>query len=657
MGWPFLAGPVERLLSRQLQRPVSFAEAGEGGVNTLRIHLLGGVGVTAGSLRIGAPLWSAAGQTLVASNAELRLRYHDLWAARNGGGLRVEALRAARLDAVMERLADGRASWQFGLAQGPAQPGAALRFDRLEIDEGLVKVDDAVLKLQAQVDFGLADSASAVVAGTAASAASAAASASPPAPPARGLHAQAKGRYRGNALSASLSTGSVLPWVAGDEQSPTVAMKLRLQAGPARASFDGSVRELLGFGGLRGAYTVSGPSLASFGEPLGVTLPTTAAFRMDGDIVHEGRIWKTVVRRGTVGRSELNGEFSFDPRDTLPLLSGRLGGKALLLADLAPAIGASTPAAPAAARADGKVLPNKRFDLPSLRAMDADVRVDLARLELGAAFAEPLTPVQGRLQLQDGVLSLTGLVARTAQGRISGDIRLDGRPEAALWDTQLRWSGLALEQWIKQARAAGRPPYASGRLGGQLALKGTGRSTAELLGTAQGSALVHWTRGSISHLAVEAAGIDLAQSLGVLIRGDDSLPVTCGAADLRFERGTVTPKVMLVDTKDSTVWVDGSLSLATEKLDLRARVSPKDFSPLALRTPVLLKGSLGKPDISLAKGPLAQRLVPAVLLALVNPLAGLLPLMDTGDPSNAEAALAGCRALIARVERPAKAAR
>lgn len=674
MGWPFLGGPIERYVGKQLDRPVSFSAVDGDGVNTLRIHLLGGVSVKAGSIRIGAPAWSKAGQTLVATDAELALRYRDLWAARGGEGLRIKSLRAAKIDSVMERLADGRASWQFG-APKPADevksPTMAIRFDRLEVDEGLVKVDDAMLKLDAQVDFGLADSSTAMAPGSAPvmAAASAASSARASASTAaaatdtsgqaatRGVHAQAKGHYRGNALTASLATGSVLPWVAGDAQAPSVAMNLRMQAGPARATFDGSVRELLGFGGLQGKYTVSGPSLASFGEPLGVTLPTTAPFRIDGDISHDAEIWKTVVRRGTVGRSDLNGEFAFDPRGRLPLLSGRLGGKALLLSDLAPTIGGSTDQAPAAPRKDGKVLPDKHFDLPSLRAMNADVRVDIARMELGDAFAEPLTPVQGHLQLTDGVLSLTDLVARAGPGRISGSIRLDGRPQAALWDTQLRWSGLTLEQWIKQTRAAGQPPYATGRLGGQLDLKGTGRSTAELLGSSQGQALVYWTRGSISHLAVEAAGIDVAQALGVLIRGDNSLPVNCGAADLNFERGTVTPKVMLVDTRDSTLWVDGAVSLATEKMDLRARVSPKDFSPLALRTPVLLKGTLGDPDVSLAKGPLAARLVPAVLLGLVNPLAALLPLIDTGDASQAEGALAGCRAVIDRVQRPEKASR
>lgn len=655
MGWPFLAGPIERALSHQLDRPVSFQREGStASGNTLRIHLLGGLRVNAGALRIGAPAWSRAGDTLQATDAELLLRYRDLWALYRGHGLRVKSLRAASIHSVMERLPDGRASWQFGPARQPHDdaPTAppALSFDHLEVAEGRVQVADAVMAVTADVDFGLRDSSGTPAPATAAPPGTATSGSQPGARANEaplGMHAEARGRYRGNPLTATLSTGSVLPWISGDESSPSIAMRLKMEAGPARLQFDGSVRELIGLGGLQGSFLAAGPSLASFGDPLGVTLPTTAPFRIEGTLAHAGQVWKAAVRRGTVGRSDLQGEFSFDARGKVPLLSGRLGGRNLVLADLAPAIGAAPPGEPAPPRKDGKVLPDKRFDLPSLRAMDADVRVDLQRVDLGSAFAEPLTPLQGHLQLKDGVLSLTELLARTAQGRISGEISLDGRPQAALWQTRLQWSGLTLEQWIKQVRNPGQPPYATGRIGGRLDLKGQGRSTAELLGSSQGTALVYWTRGSISHLAVEAGGLDVAQALGVLVRGDQSLPVQCGAADLVVQQGTVTPKVMLVDTRDSTVWVDGRVSLASEELDLRARVSPKDFSPLALRTPIHLKGRLGDPDISLEKGPLIARLVPAALLATaVAPLAALLPLLDTGDPDDAASALAGCRKLV-----------
>ena len=154
--------------------------------------------------------------------------------------------------------------------------------------------------------------------------------------------------------------------------------------------------------------------------------------------------------------------------------------------------------------------------------------------------------------------------------------------------------------------------------------------------------------GSVSHLAIEAAGLDVAQSLGVLIKGDDALPVLCTVADLRVEKGILKPRVLVLDTTDSTVWVDGSLSLATEALDLRLLVSPKDFSPLALRSPVHLKGTFANPDVSIDKAKLGQRLGAAALLGLLNPVAALIPFFDIGDSDDAKQGAAKCRAFSQR---------
>ena len=145
---------------------------------------------------------------------------------------------------------------------------------------------------------------------------------------------------------------------------------------------------------------------------------------------------------------------------------------------------------------------------------------------------------------------------------------------------------------------------------------------------------------------MEAAGLDIAEGLGVLLRGDDALKVDCGAADLRVRDGRVTPQVMVVDTRDSLLWLSGGLSLGDERLDLLAQVQPKDFSPLTLRTPLRIGGTLATPVLTLEKGPLLSRVLPAALLAMVNPLAALLPLLDPGQAS--PAAAAACQALQQR---------
>jgi len=237
----------------------------------------------------------------------------------------------------------------------------------------------------------------------------------------------------------------------------------------------------------------------------------------------------------------------------------------------------------------GKVLPDRTFDLPALRVMDTDVQIGVAEVDLSSTILKPLRPFRARLKLVGGVLTLDEMEARTAQGRLTGEVRLDGRTNLARWNTDLRWSGVQLERWITQTGADGAPPCVSGRLKGTAVLQGLGRSTAEILGSLKGKVHTELQGGAVSHLAIKAAGIDIAQILGLLIIGDDALPVHCAAANLEATDGVLRPRVMAVDTGDSAVWVQGSVSMVTEALDLRVVVMPKDFSPLTLRTPLLVR--------------------------------------------------------------------
>jgi uncharacterized protein involved in outer membrane biogenesis len=247
------------------------------------------------------------------------------------------------------------------------------------------------------------------------------------------------------------------------------------------------------------------------------------------------------------------------------------------------------------------------------------------------------------------VLRLDGLDARTAQGALTGQLQLDGRGDTALWKADLRWSGVQLQRWLRLSRKEGEPPWVTGKLSGSAQLQGQGRSTAEILGSLQGSLRTSLGDGTLSHLAVEAAGLDLAQALGVLLTGDNALPVNCAVADLVATDGVLRPRTLVVDTSDSVLWMDGTLSLATESIDLRVVVAPRDFSPLALRTPLRVRGPFNAPAVTLDRNPLTGKVGAALLLALLNPLAALLPMLDPGNTEGAERHAAGCAALSQRI--------
>jgi uncharacterized protein involved in outer membrane biogenesis len=272
------------------------------------------------------------------------------------------------------------------------------------------------------------------------------------------------------------------------------------------------------------------------------------------------------------------------------------------------------------------------------------VQIDIDRLDANTPLLESVRPLRAHLQLTRGLLTLTDIDARTAQGHLGGTVALDGQRNIANWVAALNWDGVQLQSWIRQQRTKGLPPYVSGRLHGAAVLLGQGRSTAEILATLNGDIGTSVEQGSVSHLVVEAGGLDVAEVLGVYFKGDNALALNCAVADIAVRAGVLRPRLLVLDTVDSTVWVDGTLSLASEQLDLRVVVAPKDFSVLTLRSPLHVTGTFAKPSVQIEKGPLGLKLGAAVLLGLVNPLAALLPLIDTGDSKAASAIAARCAA-------------
>ena len=643
-GWPFLAAPIENKLTSLLGRKVSFELINKAQsvkksthtsqlntkqtieTHTFHISFIGSLTLKTPKLLIAAPSWSSKPHFIVGDNILLKLRYIDMWRAYQGKPIRIKTFQASKFDSYMERKADGRASWQ--LTSKPREPNKALRlptFDQLLLTNGFLHIDDVPLKSNIEAKLALVSDpvkgdSNAVQTST--------------------LTASATGRYQDFPLKIELVSTGKLPTNINQAEKLPVVVTANATIGRAVLWFEGTTENMMHPNNFEGYFRLKGPSLAAVGDLLNVTLPTTAAFSTNGSIEMQGLILNTRINQMNVGGSVLNGRFTYDKTLATPLLTGQLAGK-LVITDLGPAFGSD-----ARDKKSNKVLPTRPFDLASLRKMDADIKIDMQYLDLKTPFLEPLKPVRANLRLSNAVITLKKINALTADGRLTGDISFDGRGSKALLDANLDWNGVRLERWIKQKRATGLPPYVSGKLNGKAILKGQGKSTAEILASLNGTVRTELVNGAVSHLAVEVAGLDIAQSIGVLFKGDKALPVQCGVVDLQAKNGVFTPRVMVVDTTDTTVWVDGSLSLAAESLNLRAMALPKDFSPLSIRVPLNIKGSFANPVVSLDKKPVGLKLATSVLLAIVNPLAAVIPLLDSGDTKEAKKRAASCANLM-----------
>ncbi|AKJ29813.1 hypothetical protein AAW51_3122 [Caldimonas brevitalea] len=652
-GWPFLRGPLQRALQDKLQREVVVGE-------DFRLRLLGGLKLQTDQFAIAAPAWAAENrreELIRAEGVRLVLPYSTVLSPLRrkpdepAEPLRIRALEVRHLKASFWRTEDGRANWQF-TPPDPQKKKAETElpsFDRLVVGGGEVRYDDEVIGLQmralARTEEGSANAngAGLVIEGD-------------------GHYREGEARFSGAKFGFRIASEGLLPLLTPEDDNGTpVPFSLHASAGRAKFEFKGQAVDVLHLRGFSGDFSISGPSLAAVGAPAGVTLPSTGPFDMNGKLSKDGELWKASVGRLAVGTSRLAGDFTYDRRHPVPLLTGELRGDSLTLRDLGPAFGAQPPNGkapkdddpPAPEKnkkqdKDGQVLPAKEFNIPSLKAMNADVRVNLKKLDLGTQFLGDLTPLQGRISLRDGVLNIRELLARASGGEVRGSIGLDSRPSQPRWAIDLRWAGVDLDRWVKarnnRAEQGAEDSYITGILGGQAKFDGVGKSTAAMLGSLDGDA-AFWIRdGQISHLIVEALGIDLAQGLGIFLKGDAPLPMHCAVGRFTSKGGTLDTQVGLIDTPDSLVLFDGTLSLATEQLALVLRAQPKDFSPVSLRSPVHLSGTFSEPKVRLEGKTLGLKLLASAALAAVNPFAALIPLIDPGEGEKN-----GCRDALQRL--------
>jgi len=645
--WTFLRAPLERTLAKALARPVAIGEPfGLRLLGALRAH---GAHFAVGPSPDGPVLRDDRGRPrdfLQADEVRLALPWSSALALARGRRdepIVVSSLEVARLDANLLRDADGAANWHFGAQpRNDTEPPRLPRFDRLVVQNGGLRYEDAIAKVGLDVRLRTHEGGSTPA----------------------GLEASASGHWRKSPLKARLESSGLLPLASPDAHAPPVPVKLAIELGATKLDLDGKVADVLHLASLDSRFDLVAPSLAAAGDSVGVTLPSTAPFRMNGHVGKAGALWSASIAEFALGSSRLEGEFRYDRSGKRPKLAGRLGGKRLALPDLAPAFGApNTPDARKQSReASGKLLPQREFDIPALAAMDADVDVDVASFYLGTAQLESLAPLKAHVVLADQRLSIERIDARSAGGDVAGVFALDARNrEDPRWSTDLRFSGIRLERFIKprdtrrvdaaaeaERRRGGEPPYVSGALSARAQLRGHGRSTAQLLGSLDGTAQMWLHDARISHLLIEVSGIDIAESLGLVISGDSTLPVRCAVARFAVKDGLVTPDVAVIDTADTTLAVTGSISLAREQLALLVHARPHDMTPVALRGPLHIEGTFAHPNLHLDRAEIGLRVAAAAALATVAaPLASLLAFIDLGDPDKEV-----CKEALTRMQAP-----
>ncbi|MGH8515934.1 MAG: AsmA family protein [Panacagrimonas sp.] len=619
--WNWFKRPIEQHVEQQTGR--RFVIGGD-----LDVDLGWTPTVVLEDVHLGNAPWARAKDMLGAERADFTIDLRELIAGRLS--LPSIALTAPRID--LQNSPKG-GNWQIATPKpeekGPGQEKAAPHIGRVRIDRGKITYFDPADHTDVEVDIATRQSAE----------------------PARSLVLRATGTARGLELEGDARSGPVLSLADTGTPYPFDA---RVRVGKTRARAEGSVTGLQAFTAARLQLEIEGDTLAALHPLTGLVLPETPPYRVSGLLIHEGPRWTFDDFAGNVGDSDLSGDLTATYIDERPRLVARLESRQLDLDDLAGMVGATPDTGPGetasapqqvkAAREEASphVLPDKPVDLPQLRSMDADVEFQALSIKHEKM---PIDNLRTHLTLDHGLLKLEPLDFGVASGRIESNLVLDARQPALGLALRSNFSRLDLARLLPGNELVDK---STGLIGGRAVMKSQGKSTAELLGNADGELGIAMRGGQFSNLLLEGAGLDAAEALGFLVRGDKTVRVRCGVLDLEAQDGVFKPRAFVVDTTDTNLHVDGSVDMGKETLDLTVHPLPKDFSPLTLRSPLHVRGTLKDPSVRPDRAVLIKGGIAAVLGALINPIAALLPLIETGPGKNSD-----CDALVAAAERSA----
>ncbi len=557
------------------------------------------------------PSWSKEKYLLVADAVTLTV---DLPALLKGQ-LVLPDVDLSHPTVLLERRADGRKNWLMDVNQ--QDDSARVHVDQLTLDDGTLGYDDSARHTHIRAKISSASNAARGVGAV----------------DGPGVVFQAQGVYQQLPLSVTGIGGPVL--ALRDERTP-YPLTADATIGHTHVKARGTVTSLTRLAAVDTQLSLSGENLEQLYPLLGIPAPKSHAYAVKGHLAHSGHVWRFENFSGHVGASDIAGAVEVTTGGRRPELVAKLNADLLDLDDLATMIGAH--ATPGVATASAKevpthVLPDVPFQKDRWSSMNADVRLHAKHTRRAQAL--PMEDLAVHLGLRDAVLTLEPLEVVMAGGHVKADIVLDGRANPIAAKAHVQAQKVLLSK-LFPALVSNQAHM--GDIRGDVTLTGRGNSVGKMLGTANGSVSMVVGQGEVSQLMMEKAGLHLWEMLALRVSGDRRIVLRCAVADFDVNNGVMATDALVFDTQVTTLLGSGTVDLAHETLNLDLHQRTKRTSPLALRSPIQIRGSFARPSVGVDKTQIALRAAGAGALALVNPLLAVVPLVDPGPGADSDCA-------------------
>jgi AsmA family protein len=620
MDWNAARGPLSRIISRHIERPVS--------IGHLSVHLLSATpSVDIQDLTIGNPDWAAGGNMVDLPHLHVAAILSRLLVGRLV--LQTLELENPRVSLIQDQ--NGRANWNLGTnepKQKRQKPTTIPPLRHFALSGGSLKLDDAVHKLTFQ----------GTVAATEQSGRNSDRDAEP-------FRLEGQGTLNKEPFKLVFEGGALM----NIELDHPYRFQTSVDAGQSSVKLRGLIAKPFDLGRMDADIELQGQNLANLYYLTNLALPLTRPYRLSVHAHRDGNHFAFDGIEGKIGDSDIHGKGSVDlaEADGRPKLTVSLTSHSLNLADLGVAVGAGVPEpgdqtgkapsqipAPKQEPISPLVLPTFTFQFDRLRAMDA--KMDF-KAESVQAQKVPIKNVVFGLKLDHGALDIDPLEFQLPEGKLGGMIHLDANAQVPRTSIDLKLSDVHLDQF-KPKNSTDAP--VEGVMEGRLRIEGSGNSVHAIGAAANGTLSAVITRGQMRAAFAELAGIDVVRGLGLLLtKKDETVPISCGVAEFQLKNGDAQTQQLVVDTQNVIVTGDGHLTLDDEKLDLNLKGEPKKPRFDRLRAPINVRGTLRHPSVSLSTPALAKQGAAAVVLgAVATPFAAILAFVDPGLAKSADCA-------------------
>lgn len=571
--------------------------------------------VRAQGFRIANEDWGSAPDMVRVEDVYFQFRILPLLIGR----LELDSVRLANLKVLLEKNAKGEVNWKFGAESAPA--GAVKAVTPKDREEFPV-LRNLVID-NAEVVYRAAKQSEPVAIKIAHLEGKGGGMDSP-------IRLAMKGVYQQTNIALDADLGSFGVLRSGSQPYP---VKVKLTSPAVDASFDGTITKPLDMQGLKGRIAAKGKNLADLHRLIGLPLAQSPPYQLTGELEESGGAYHLRGFDGKLGSSDMKGDVSVEVERERPKLTAKIASQALDLADIGGFIGAKDEK-PQAGKAPeqgkqqantgkaapkddkgGHVIPDTPFRLDKLRTIDADVDFTAHAIKLNGPALENL---KVKLALQNGRAALKPFELGIFEGRIVGEVDLDGGKDVPAINATLRMSGVKLGTALK---ALGVDDKSAGTFQGNAKIATRGGTLHQLAANANGGGIVMMQGGQISNLILELMALDLQESLEQWIGGNKEIAqISCFLAPFGLKEGRITANPWIFDTSDALVPITGNIDLKNETLDLKLRPQPKDFSLFNLRTTIEVEGDLAKREADVNKLDVLAKLVLKTLLAPVMPL-------------------------------------